>query len=576
MASIGSLFVRLGLDVPGFQRDTKRAQRLTKQFKGKWQRDFSSMKKSVFSLRGALLGLGAGVVFKSILDNTIEQEAAFRQVQQAIVSTGGAAGLSAKEIEKMAAGFQDVTTFGDEAILRVQSKILTFTGITKKNFGATTEAVLDLATRMQGDLNGAVVQLGKVLNDPVANLSALSRVGIQFTESQKSMILSLAQSGDLLGAQSIILKELSKEFGGSARAARDTFGGALKSLGNAFGDLLEGKTGLKQAQKELEGVTKLLQDPKMQRAADNLTSALIAGFSNLIALLVPVSRGIDGIRLFIDGLALSVLNAFDTIVLGAQKVEEVMGKLPGSFGAPYRKAAKDIGAFRSEIDLLRNGISATGAKDLSAVLGDPVKFSAVGIEHKKNAQAIGEEVKATISLASATNKATDAVSKLPKETKKASAAAQELGITFSSAFEDAIISGNKFSDVLKGLLQDILRIIARKTVTEPLANAASSLFSGFSFGSLLGFADGGQPPVGVPSIVGERGPEVFVPRTAGTIIPNGGGGDVTINQSITVNGNGDAALAHAVEIAANRGAQQGYAMVNNDLRRNGPLRSALA
>jgi hypothetical protein len=37
---------------------------------------------------------------------------------------------------------------------------------------------------------------------------------------------------------------------------------------------------------------------------------------------------------------------------------------------------------------------------------------------------------------------------------------------------------------------------------------------------LLGFADGGSPPVGVPSIVGERGPEIFVPHGAGTIIPN--------------------------------------------------------
>lgn len=34
------------------------------------------------------------------------------------------------------------------------------------------------------------------------------------------------------------------------------------------------------------------------------------------------------------------------------------------------------------------------------------------------------------------------------------------------------------------------------------------------------FADGGEPPVNAPSIVGERGPEIFVPRTAGTIIPN--------------------------------------------------------
>lgn len=52
-------------------------------------------------------------------------------------------------------------------------------------------------------------------------------------------------------------------------------------------------------------------------------------------------------------------------------------------------------------------------------------------------------------------------------------------------------------------------------------------------GGTMGFAAGGNPPVGVPSLVGENGPELFVPRTAGTIIPNdqlgGGGGSVSVN-----------------------------------------------
>ena len=65
--------------------------------------------------------------------------------------------------------------------------------------------------------------------------------------------------------------------------------------------------------------------------------------------------------------------------------------------------------------------------------------------------------------------------------------------------------------------------------------ALTGLFGGTKFGSFLGFANGGRPPVGQASLVGARGPEIFVPRTAGTIIPNnqiGGGGDIT---NITVN-----------------------------------------
>ena len=63
---------------------------------------------------------------------------------------------------------------------------------------------------------------------------------------------------------------------------------------------------------------------------------------------------------------------------------------------------------------------------------------------------------------------------------------------------------------------------------------------GISVGKLFGFADGGRPPINRPSIVGEKGPELFVPRTAGSIVPSsltpgalsGGGQSVVINQNL--------------------------------------------
>lgn len=49
--------------------------------------------------------------------------------------------------------------------------------------------------------------------------------------------------------------------------------------------------------------------------------------------------------------------------------------------------------------------------------------------------------------------------------------------------------------------------------------------AGSAIGSLLGswvrgYADGGRPPLGRPSVVGERGPEIFVPDSSGVIVPN--------------------------------------------------------
>jgi len=141
------------------------------------------------------------------------------------------------------------------------------------------------------------------------------------------------------------------------------------------------------------------------------------------------------------------------------------------------------------------------------------------------------------------------ISPVPDKIKETDDAARQLGLTFSSAFEDAVIGGKQARDVVQGLGQDITRIFLRKAVIEPLAGLATNAFKG-----LLGFAEGGSPPVGVPSIVGERGPELFVPRSAGTIVPNGkfGGGSVVIQQSITYGGNDRlGAVAFAREVSQN-------------------------
>ncbi len=71
-------------------------------------------------------------------------------------------------------------------------------------------------------------------------------------------------------------------------------------------------------------------------------------------------------------------------------------------------------------------------------------------------------------------------------------AARDLGFTFASSFEDAVVEGRNLSDVLQGLEQDILRILTRKLVTEPLAGAVTGLI-GSGIGAFAGqFHGGGQ------------------------------------------------------------------------------------
>jgi hypothetical protein len=147
--------------------------------------------------------------------------------------------------------------------------------------------------------------------------------------------------------------------------------------------------------------------------------------------------------------------------------------------------------------------------------------------------------------------------------KEADDAAKQLGLTFSSAFEDAIVGGKQLSTVLQGLAQDVLRIVVRQTVTKPLAD--------FVTGSLAGLfparAAGGPVSGGMPYLVGEKGPELMVPGSSGTVVPAGKfGGGVTINQVVNVGSGVNRNDVAAAMVAAKESAK---AEILQSMRRGG-------
>ena len=228
-----------------------------------------AVKNSVSQMANAFKAIGATVVAAGItkfIKDSIKaftvQENAVAQLEARLKSTKGVVGLTSKELQKMAAGLQGVTTYGDEAIIGMQSLLLTFTSIGRDVFPQATEAILNVATAMGTDLKSAAVQVGKALNDPILGVTALARSGIQFTQAQKDMIKSLTESGKILDAQTIILKELETQFGGAARAARDTFGGETQSLSNAFGDTME----------TIGGVIARITQPHIKALSEEITA----------------------------------------------------------------------------------------------------------------------------------------------------------------------------------------------------------------------------------------------------------------------------------------------------------------
>ena len=119
------------------------------------------------------------------------------------------------------------------------------------------------------------------------------------------------------------------------------------------------------------------------------------------------------------------------------------------------------------------------------------------------------------------------------------AASKDLFAPIESAFEKALIEGEKLSDVMKSLASDVASVFLRQQVTSPLADLLGGTFDskksgGTLIGQIAGFlfggarADGGPVSAGSAYLVGERGPELFMPKASGAIVPNGGFGGRSI------------------------------------------------
>ena len=145
------------------------------------------------------------------------------------------------------------------------------------------------------------------------------------------------------------------------------------------------------------------------------------------------------------------------------------------------------------------------------------------------------------------------------------------GIT--DAITGAKSLGDAFSDVSKQIIADLVKIAVEKEIVGPLADAlgfgdgksGGGIFS--ALGSLFGggHADGGEPPMGKISLVGERGPELFVPKVPGDIKSNGqfgmGGQRQAVDVHVTTETVPNALFGQIVGVAVSQGQAE-----NNRLR----------
>jgi hypothetical protein len=225
--------------------DPKGLRQANAQF-AKLQGSIGSLGRN-FAIAGAAIA-GAGAIIAKNAQSLARIERITAQTESVLKSTGTTANGTAKDISNLAGSLENLTATEAETIQEGANLLLTFKNIQNQAgagndiFNQTTAAMVDVARAMGTNASTEAIRLGKALNDPIKGISALSRVGIQFTEDQKAQIKALQQSGDLMGAQKIILAELQSQFGGSGAAYAKTFSGQLELMGHELGTIGEEAT----------------------------------------------------------------------------------------------------------------------------------------------------------------------------------------------------------------------------------------------------------------------------------------------------------------------------------------------
>lgn len=219
---IGNLAILLSMDTAAFEKGNSHAQKLLRGT----QRQFESLAKKI---NGIGQGLSIGVTAPLVAFGTVavreatEAAAAMGQVEAALKSMGPVAGRTADQLKKAAEAFETQSLFeADEILTKVTANLLTFGNVSGEVFDRAQQAALNMSARLGQDLQSSAIQVGKALNDPIKGITALQRVGVQFTAAQKEQIKALVEGGQVAKAQGLILAELERQLGGAAQAAQNT------------------------------------------------------------------------------------------------------------------------------------------------------------------------------------------------------------------------------------------------------------------------------------------------------------------------------------------------------------------
>lgn len=337
-----------------------------------------------------LLGLGQAALAAS------DAEEAMLQLGAAIEAAGRGSEFSADGLSKLASDLQSSTRFEDDSLKKIMARLVSFEEIGTESFERVMRAALDMSSAGFGDAESAALSLAKALTDPTAGLTALRKSGIVFTEAQRDVIKSLAETGQMAAAQEKILSAVEGKFGGMAVRMAGGFRGALDQLRNSFGDSLENLGApllqhltpvLQEVRVSVEQLSAWLADNgdvigrwggQVMRISRDVLGGLATAISGALDAVARFSTG-GQLDQFFDWSKFSggLSTALDALEMFTQNWSKTWDALTLSSEIGFRSALAPVRGFIEE-SWAALSRWAKGVADLFATVFDPKNWSAEG------------------------------------------------------------------------------------------------------------------------------------------------------------------------------------------------------
>jgi hypothetical protein len=458
----------------------------------------------------------------------------------AIVGVAGAAGLGLL----IKSSLDSIDTLGKTA----QKLGVTSQALQKLRFAANIAGVETRTVDMA--VQRFTRRLSEAANNTGEAKDALKELGLNAKELAKQpldkQMLKLADAFDDVQASGDKVRLAFKLFDSEGVAFVNTLEGGSTALQQMFQDaeglgFILSSSAVKGVEEANDAMMKL--GTMFGGVRDQLVAALAPALRVIVDLmrnkLVKAIETAGGIKKFAKELAIGVINLVENIAkaihrFGARSQRVIFGMVDAAAvlsSVFARDFADSIVKFKAQFDKLPKTLNVSLFEDLRQA----VQKTSDSVGSLNGNMEQGNETGKTY------RKQLMELADSAKDLQKNMESAAVRGI---KSLEDALVdvtmgtasAKDAFKSMAKSIISDLVRIQIQQSITAPLAAgmAGGGGIGGF-IGSLFGFANGGRPTKGKPAIVGEKGAELFVPDSAGRVIPNDKiGGGVTVNQTINL------------------------------------------